>query len=279
MLPTAEPIAHGLPMQRARGEVRLALRRRGPVTAIADLRQEGSLKIRFPRADAMQAVLLNTSGGVAGGDRLDIGLTLEADAAAVVTTQAAERFYRARSDDAPASVHTRVELREGAHLEWLPQEAILFDGCSLDRRLDVTMAEGAFFVGVEALVFGRAAMGEIVAHARISDTITVRRGGRLILHDATKLSGDVAAMLARPAIANGATAAATILHVSPSATGRLDMLRAALATAPVEAGASAWDGMVIARLLARDGQRLRAGIAAALAALRDGRTLPRVWSC
>ncbi len=265
------------PMQRARGEVVLSLRRRGEITALTDLRQEGCLKVRFPRAEDFQAVLLNSSGGVAGGDHLDITVTLEARAAASVTTQAAERFYRARPDDTPASVHSRINLAAGTDLHWLPQEAILFDRCVVDRRLDVTMAEDATFVGVEALVFGRAAMGEIVARASIADTITVRRAGRLILHDATRLAGDVAAMLARPAIAKGAAAVATIVLASPLAASRLDALRAALATAPVEAGASAWDGMVVARLLARDGARLRTGIVVALAALRQGRTLPRVW--
>ena len=82
----------GVGMQRARGEVMLALRRRDGVTALADLRQEGCLKIRFPRADGMQPVLLNTSGGVAGGDRLRIAVSLAEAASATITTQAAERF-------------------------------------------------------------------------------------------------------------------------------------------------------------------------------------------
>lgn len=266
-------------MQRARGEVIVSLRRRGPATVLADLRQEGCLKVRFPHLDGMGPVLLNTSGGVAGGDRLRVSVALGAAASATLATQAAERFYRARPDDAPATVHSRVELAAGAELHWLPQEAILFDGCVMQRRLDVTMAEDAAFLGVEALVFGRAAMGERVHRAHIADTITVRRNGRLVLHDATRLSGEVAALLARPAVARGAAAMATILHVTPDAADGLETLREALAGSPVEAGASAWDGMLVARLLARDGACLRAGIVAGLAALRAGRMLPRVWMC
>ena len=266
-------------MQRARGEVRLALRRRGAVTAIADLRQEGCLKLRFPRGDGMGPVLLNTSGGVAGGDRLEVSVSLRAGAEATIATQAAERFYRALPNDRPAQVHTTLSLETGAALHWLPQEAIFFNGCSVHRRLDVTMAEDASFLGVEALVFGRAAMGERVERARIRETVTVRRAGRLLLHDAIRLDGEVAAMLARPAIGGGAAGVATILHVAPDAAAGLDALRAALAAAPVEAGASAWDGMLVARVLARDGADLRAGVVAGLAALRGGRTLPRVWAC
>lgn len=266
-------------MQRARGEVVVSLRRRGAATVLADLRQEGCLKVRFPHAEGFEAVLLNSSGGVAGGDRTRVAVTLDAGALAVVATQAAERFYRARREDAAASAWSRIELGPGATLHWLPQEAILFDGCAVERRLDVTMADDAVFLGTEALLFGRAAMGETLTGARVADTIRVRRAGRLLLHDAIRLSGDIAAQLARPAIAGGAAAVATILLVAPEAEAAVGPLRAALAGAPVEAGASAWDGMLLARLLARDGACLRAGIVAGLASLRDGLVLPRVWLC
>lgn len=275
-------------MQRARGEVVLALRRRGARTVLADLRQEGCLKLRFPRGCGHQSVLLNSSGGVAGGDRLRVSVTLQAGASATLATQAAERFYRARDDDRMASVHAEVTLAAGAALHWLPQEAILFDGCAIDRRLLVTMDADATFLGVEALVFGRQAMGEDVRQARIADTIRVLRDGRLVLHDAIRLSGEVASRLARPAIAGGARAMATILHVAPDAGERIDALRDALAAASardgvppgaIEAGVSAWDGMLVARLLARDGACLRAAIVAGLASLRGSLDLPRVWLC
>ena len=266
-------------LQRAHGEVVLALRRRGDQTALADLRQEGCLKVRFPRADGLHAVLLNTSGGVAGGDRLRTRIALQAGASASIATQAAERFYRARADDAVATAHTHIRLDDAADLHWLPQEAILFDGCNMDRRLDIDMADEARFLGVEAMVFGRAAMGETLRRARIADTIAIRRGGRRVLHDAVRLSGDVAAQLERPAMGDGAAAVATILHVAPDAAAGLPGLRSALAEAPVHSGASAWDGMLMARLLARDAAALRAGLVAGLACLRGQRTLPRVWLC
>jgi urease accessory protein len=267
-------------LQRARGALRLAVRRRGAVSALADLRQEGCLKARFPHAAGwFEAVTLNSSGGVAGGDALMLDLSVEAGACATFTSQAAERFYRARAADAPAQVTTRLALADGAAAEWLPQEAILFDRAALDRRLEITMAADAAFLGVECLVFGRAAMGERVASLRLADTIRIRRAGRLILHEAVRLTGEVGARLQRRAVAAGAGAVATLLHVAPGTEARLDALRSAWAEAPAETGASAWDGMLLGRVVARDAASLRRTVLAGLAVLREGRPLPRVWLC
>lgn len=244
------------------------------------LRQDGCLKARFPRpVDWLEVVALNSSGGVAGGDRLDCAFDLGAGARATWASQAAERFYRAAPGDSAARLRTRITLAEGAAAEWLPQETILFDGAALDRVLEIDLPADGWFLGVESLLFGRTASGERVTCAALSDTIRVRRAGRLILHDAIRLHGPVADTLAGPASAAGATAVATLVHVAPDAETRLDTLRAALAAAPGESGASAWDGMLIGRIVARDGAALRAGVSAALASLRDGRALPRVWQC
>jgi urease accessory protein len=170
-----------------------------------------------------------------------------------------------------------LTVEAGAFLEWLPQETILFDRCALDRRLTIDMAAGSWFLGVEMLVFGRAAMGERVVTARLRDLIRVRRGEDLLLHDAIRLDGEVDQVLERTAIAGGARAVATLVYVAPNAEARLDAVREAL-TEP-DSGASAWNGMLIARILAPDGASSRREVMAALSVLRDGRPLPRVWLC
>lgn len=311
--------------QRAEGELRVAVRRRGAATVLAELRQSGCLKARFPRGDGgdwFDVVTLNISGGVAGGDRLQSEIHVGEGARATIAGQAAERFYRALPQTAPARLRTTVTVADGGAAEWLPQLSILFDGCALDRSLCVELAQDARFVGVESLVFGRAAMGEVVRSGWVRDVIRIRRGGRLVLHDAVRLEGAVAAQLARPAVAGGARAVATLILVAPDAEAFLDGVRAALdaggqsvmpapyatpspnpllrrggegsfapsprlrgegraapAIATVEAGVSAWDGVLLARILAPDGAALRAAVVAGLQAIRGGRMLPRVWLC
>ena len=223
--------------------------------------------------------MLNTSGGVAGGDRLDGTFELREGARATITAQAAERFYRALPGSDAAFVRNRLIAAAGACLEWLPQETILFDRCALDRRLEVDLADDAWFLGVESLVFGRAAMGERVVQAWLRDGIRVRRGGRWLLHDAVRLDGEVDAALQRAPIAGGARAMATLVHVAPDAEAALDGVRAALADTVGEAGASAWNGMLVARILAADGAVSRRAVIAALQVLRAPRPLPRVWMC
>ena len=264
-------------LQRARGELRVSVKRRGPDSVLDGLRQAGCLKARFPRPVAMgwfDVTTVNTSGGVAGGDQLDTAITLGEGAHATVGAQAAERFYRALPESGPSVVRTSISVDHGAAMEWLPQETILFDRCALDRRLTIDMAWDASFLGVEMLVFGRAAMGEIFANARLRDVIRVRRDGAIVFHDAIRIEGEAAPLLARSASADGGRAVATIVYVAPDAEARLDAVRAA-----GDFAASAWNGMLIARMIAADGASGRALALAVLAVLRDGRPRPRAWQC
>jgi urease accessory protein len=271
--------------QRAFGRLHIAFRRRDAVTALERLRQEGCLKARMPRGEPggiVEAVLLNTAGGVTGGDDLGVSITLAAGARAVITTQAAERFYRASAGSHPARIATRLTAETGADLAWLPQETILFEGCRVHRRLEVDLAPDARFLGIETLLFGRVAMGEVLRDAAFRERIALRIGGRLVFQDMLRLEGDIVALMARAAVAADAVALATILCVRPEAERLVEPLRAMLGTGrledgAVEAGVSAWNGLLLMRLLAPDGVVLRRATMAALDLLRDTEPLPRVW--
>jgi urease accessory protein len=277
------PILHTA--QRAFGRLRVAFERRGDLTALAVLRQEGCLKARHPRPEPgsiAETVLLNTSGGITGGDDLGLDIRAGAGTRLVVTTQAAERLYRATAGSPPATIRTQLQAEADATLEWLPQETIIFDACRADRTLSVDLAPSARFVGVESLLFGRQASGETIRTAWFTDRIRIRQGGALLLHDATRLAGDAAGLMARAGTFGDARAMATIVAVGPEAEAAVPLLRAALGdgTLPegaLEAGVSAWNGLVLARLLATDGARLRQAVITALGILRDAAPLPRVW--
>jgi urease accessory protein len=275
--------------QRAFGRLRISFERRGDLTALAVLRQEGCLKARHPRPEpgaTTETVLLNTSGGITGGDDLGVDIRAGAGTHLIATTQAAERFYRATPGSPPATIRTVLTAADDATLEWLPQETILFDACRADRTLTAELAPSARFLGVESLIFGRQASGERLARAWLTDRIRIRQGGRLLLHDATRIAGDAAALMARPGTFADAGAMATIFCVSPEAEAAVPALRAALGTGTLgegplhgdlEAGVSTWNGLVLARLLAKDGARLRQAVMAVLGILRNGAPLPRVW--
>ena len=216
---------------------------------------------------------LNVSGGIAGGDVLDAAFAVGPGARATIASQAAERFYRAAPGSAASCVGTRIAVSAGGDAEWLPQETILFNRCDVQRRLSVELSADARFLGVESLVFGRRAMGEVVQHASLRDLFEVRRDGRLLLHDTIRMAGEIDALLQRTPIAAGARAVATVVCIAEDAERLLGPLR------ELPLGTSAWDGMLIARVLAPDAAALRTVVVKALQVLRRGRPLPRVWSC
>jgi urease accessory protein len=253
-------------MQRVDGAARVALGVRG----LRDLAQRGSAKAMLPAVDGdvPEVVFLNTAGGVTGGDRLDYALAVGPGAQVTAGTQTAERAYR--SPGGAARIVTRIEVGEGACLDWLPQETILFEGSRLHRETLVDLAPGATFLGVDSIVLGRGAHGEVVARAAVSDLRRVRIGGRLVHEEHLALD---AAALADRAARGAATAFATLVLLGPGAEDALGPVRAALGP---DGHASAWGGRLVARLVHDRAETLRPALIRAIVALR-GRPMPRVW--
>jgi urease accessory protein len=261
-------------LQRARGEGRVIAGTRDGKTEIQTLYQDGCAKVRLPHthSDALQAVLMNTAGGLTGGDYVHWTATAMAGAKLVLTTPACERVYRSIEGD--ARVENRLIANEGAHIDWLPQETILFEGSRLDRRLEIELAEGATLTAVEAVLIGRQAMGEAAPTARLRDNWRIRRGGKLIHAEATVLSGDPTERSSL-SLLDGAVAFATVLHVAPDAERKLDAVRALL---PESGGASAIGERLTVRLLAGSGLSLRRSLSPIIALLSSAGSIPRLWT-
>jgi urease accessory protein len=233
-------------------------------------------KVRLPairRGPALEAVVLNTAGGITGGDRLSYAAEAAAGSWLTLATQTAERAYRARPGQI-GRVETRLTAGPGATLEWLAQETILFDGCALERRIAIDMAPDATLLFVEPRVLGRAAMGETVRAARLRDSLDLRRGGRLVWADRLRLDGDVERATCLTATLNGALAFATLVYAAPDAEMRLDEARFHLGDG--DAAASAFGGTLVARIVSSDGYDLRRRLAAFLTGFRNAAP-PRVW--
>lgn len=270
----AAPIEQSLP-PRARGDATVSAKSLGTASVIGRLRQAGSLKVLFPRSEdrRLQAVLVNTAGGVTGGDRFSLEAEAETDAHLVLTTQAAERAYRAPPGPV-GEIDNRLHVQSGARLDWLPQETILFEGCSLHRKLRVDLEADAELLLAEPLVFGRRAMGERVTQADFQDRITINRAGRPLYMDALRFQGDVEAQLDRPGVAGANRALATVLMASPRAAGFLEPIRALL---PATGGASLiGEDLLVLRLLAQDSFELRRSMIPIFETF-SGNPLPRPW--
>ncbi len=216
-------------------------------------------------------MIVNTAGGVTGGDRSDLDIAVGADAELTVTTTAAEKVYRSLGPDAVVGV--TIEVAAAGRLTWLPQETILFDGARLKRSIEVDLAEDASLLMAEAVVFGRQAMGEAVVHGSFIDHWRVRRGGRLIFAETLRLDGAIAERLGEAAVARGGVAIANVL-LAPGDDAAVERVRA-LDQFCGEVGISSWNGLAVARLCAKDGAALRRDLVAVLGAL--GQAIPRSW--
>lgn len=270
--------------QRVAGLGRLLCGKSGGRTRLQRLYQDGSAKIRLPAVqdDPLEAVLINTAGGLTGGDRLGWAIEVGADASASVTTQACEKVYRAAADRAETSVGLRVG--PGGRIAWLPQETILFDRAAFARTLDVDLAEDAEALVLEATLFGRLAMGERTLSGGFHDRWRVRQGGALIHAEDFRIGPDIAATLRRPAATGGALAVATLLLVSPHAESLLEPARAIIGDSSIGGwgGASFWSvgrsGKLLARLCAGDGYQLRKRLVPLVELLNGRAGLPKLWS-
>lgn len=259
---------------RAVGKIRLAVGLSDGVSRRVRVGEEGSLRVRFPTAQAaeLEAVIVNTAGGVTGGDHHAVDISVQENARLVVTTAAAEKIYRSLGP--AAEIDVRLQVGAGGHLLWLPQEMILFDDCRISRCIDVELAGDAALVMAEMVVFGRAAMGETVERGSFTDRWRVRRDGRLLFAETVRLDGLIAETLAEPAVAAGGVAVATVLAL-PGDEATVARVRAIGDSFQSEVGISTWNGLAVARLCAKDSASLRQDLGAVLVALDA--PLPRLW--
>jgi urease accessory protein len=260
---------------RSAGRIVLAVKAQGGATRRAHLFEDGPLRVRFPGAPAReaQAVIINTAGGIAGGDTHEIRVSAGERTALTVTSAAAEKVYRTLG---PASeITASLAVAAGGSLAWMPQETILFDGAHLTRAIDVELAPDARLLLAEAVIFGRAAMQERVTQGQLVDRWRVRRAGQLIYADTMRLGDGITDQLALPAVAAGGIAVASVL-LAPGDDATVEAVRARGQDCRGEFGISAWNGIALARLCAPDGATLRHDLTLVLQTLR-GTALPRLW--
>ncbi len=244
------------------------------VTRRARLFEEGPLRLRCPNssAAALEAVIINTAGGIAGGDSLRIDLSIAENAHLTVTTAAAEKIYR--SLDRDAAIDIKVKVQSGGTLVWLPQETILFDQACLKRTIHIDLARYAPLVFAEAVVFGRSGHGEQLAQGRLIDSWRLHCEGRLLHAEAVRFDDAIAEKLAQRAVTAGNIAVATVL-IYPGNEKLAEVLRAQEFFG--EVGVSAWKGIAIVRLCAPEGVALKRDLLTVIGSLPYV-SLPRIWS-
>jgi len=278
-------ISSDLDLQRANGAGRAVLRGSEEGNRIVDLFQSSPIRIMFPRGRASaieEAVFVNTGGGIAGGDRLEYGVTALADASIAVTSQAAEKVYRALNE--PARISTKLKACEAAKLAWLPQETILFNRARLSRETEIELVSGAELLALEWLVLGRAAHGEEVIGGHINDSWRVRRDGRLIWADSFRAQDETFPHLRRKALLSNSKAIGTLIHFGPDLDRRLEFVRDIATSLDCHCAATSVGGLIVVRVAAEMAFDLKLALCSFLQQFSDELgpgpfAVPKMWSC
>ncbi|MGE3244757.1 MAG: urease accessory protein UreD [Beijerinckiaceae bacterium] len=263
---------------RARGHIDVVCGLHGGKSVRGRVREEGSLRVRFPReyGPSLTGVIVNTGGGMTGGDRFAIAAEAQAGARLTLTTSAAEKFYRSLGETA----HVEVILcaRAGSSLAWLPQEAILFDVAKVRRTYDIHGYGDASVLLCDLNCIGRLAMGECVTDLQAFDRWRIWWDGKLRYADFARIAGDPGILLSGPAATAGAMSFGTLVLCSAKAEESCWSLRSVMADIQgVECAAGLVNGICAARFVAPDIARLRAAMSVCITTV-SGEALPRSWA-
>lgn len=269
-------------------ELHLGFARAGERTVLRENRHCGPLRVQkalYPEGHAVcQAILLHPPSGIAGGDHLEIFVSFDPGARAQLTTPGAGKWYRSAGPEASQSIAFNVG--DGATLEWLPQETIVFDGARARMATRVALAADSRFIGWDILCLGRAAAGERFANGRFDLFYRVDRNRRPIWIERGGFAGNDP-MLASPAGWAGATVCGTLLCSFPELPQQAAaLLEACRRIAPADGanyGLSALPGIFVARYLGDSGEAARLWFAALWEIIRPtccGRRAitPRIWN-
>lgn len=257
----------------------------GAATRLCARRHRGPLQVQrpfYPEADGTCHVyILHPPGGVVGGDRLDVNVTLARNARVLITTPAAGKIYR--SERPIAHLAQRLHVAPGAVLEWLPQETIYFSGAQAHSHTRVDLAADAGFIGWEIACLGRPAAQEQFAAGAVRAGLGLWRDGVPLYIERAHFHGGDSALMARWAL-DGCSVTGTLLAIARDAE-LVRALRTELATfpAPDRFAVTQADDVLVVRYLGHSAQTARQGFARAWCAIRAQRYgraahLPRVWA-
>jgi urease accessory protein len=272
-------------LQRAEGTGRIVVSGSEKGTCVTDVFQRSPIRIMFPRvggAPVEEAVLINTAGGVAGGDWLECTVTALANASIAVTSQAAEKVYRALNE--PAHIAAKLRAHAGARLAWLPQETIVFNWGRICRDTEIDVSSGAELLALEWLVLGRAAHGEEVVGGHITDSWRVKKDGRLIWADSFRVTDGVFPQLRRRALLSDCKAVATLIYFGHAVETRLEFVRDIVASLRCQCATTLVGGLIVARFATRLSSELRVALRSFLQQFSrefgpGPFRVPKMWSC
>ncbi len=202
-------------------------------SVLTQRRHHGPLLVQKPfypeGNEVCHSIIVHPPGGIVSGDRLGINLSVETDAHALITTPGATKWYR--SEGALAEQHIALKLAPGARLEWLPQEAIVFNSARACQTISVELTDDARYVGWDILVLGRIASQERLTQGHYEQAWRVTRNGVPLWLERGSIAGN-STMLTSPVGLAGCPVVATLIAVGNAPNAALVAACRAIAVGP-----------------------------------------------
>lgn len=162
--------------------LRLGFRSAPGRTLLAERERRGPLAVQrpfYPEGEVCHVYVLHPPGGVVGGDRLRIEANLASASHAVLTNPGATKFYRSAGETAQQT--QQLTVGDGARLEWLPQENILFPGAKVRLHSRIDLQGDARLAFWEIHCLGRPANAEHFASGKLDAQLSIYRDDRPLL--------------------------------------------------------------------------------------------------
>ncbi|MHC8404451.1 urease accessory protein UreD [Pseudomonas sp. TMB3-21] len=262
-------------------ELELGYARFGDSTRPVLRRHQGPLRVQkhlyAEGPQVCQHIIVHPPGGIAGGDRLDISAHVGADAWAQITSPGAAKWYRAAG---AAYQQLTLKVAEGATLEWLPQETIIFSAAQAELSTSIELEGDARLFYWDVVALGRPASGERFDRGHFQAHLQIRHDGQLLWHERQRIVG-ADGLLDSPIGLDGQPVFATLLVTGEIDADLLEQCRSL--NNDVRGDLTQLPGLLVARCLASEALLARGWLIDLWRLLRPallGReaVAPRIWS-
>jgi urease accessory protein len=275
------PITQALFTPSWHAELELGYARFGEATRPVMRRHLGPLRVQkhlyAEGPQVCQHIIVHPPGGIAGGDRLDLDISVGDHAWAQLTSPGAAKWYRAAG---PAYQQLKLRVAPGATLEWLPQETIVYSAAQAQLQTSIELSGNARLLYWDVVALGRPASAERFTQGHFQSRLDIRRDGRLLWHERQRIEG-ADGLLDSPIGLGGHPVFATLLITGDIEADLLQQCREL--PGRVRGDLSQLPGLLVARCLAHEALHARQWLIDLWHLLRPamlGREAipPRIWA-
>ncbi len=241
-------------------------------------REQGNLKARLIQNYNLndELIIINTAGGLTSGD-VNVNLIKISDNIKInITTQSMEKIYKCNNFS--ANCYTNIIVGAHSYVSWLPLETIFFDGGNLRRRINIDLGNKSTFLGVETIIFGRQAMGEIIKKGNLDDAWQIFQNGKLLYSDFNRINGNIHRLLSNTLIMRGHNIFCNIVFVGKKIKIYKKKISNYLANSRYFAGVSLVNGVLLLKVLVKDISEIRVFLDNLISMFDENFNLPKLWN-